>query len=71
MELSDVIKPGDKIDIKITHQVNQEENGGEIAKVYRSLVTDIFSNLELEIAMPTYGGKMILFQADLQCDFVC
>ena len=31
MELSDVIKPGDKIDIKITHQVNQEENGGEIA----------------------------------------
>lgn len=70
MELSDVIKPGDKIDIKITHQVNQEENGGEIAKVYRSLVTDIFSNLELEIAMPTYGGKMILFQADLECDFV-
>lgn len=32
MKLSDVITPGDKIDIKMLHEANQEDNGGEIAK---------------------------------------
>ena len=34
MKLSDVITPGDKIDIKMLHEANQEDNGGEIAKIY-------------------------------------
>ena len=33
MKLSDVITPGDKIDIKMLHEANQEDNGGEIAKI--------------------------------------
>lgn len=32
MKLSDVITPGDKIDIKMLHEANQEDNGGKIAK---------------------------------------
>ena len=35
MKLSDVITPGDKIDIKMLHEANQEDNGGEIAKIYQ------------------------------------
>lgn len=42
MKLSDVITPGDKIDIKMLHEANQEDNGGEIAKIYQSAVSDIF-----------------------------
>ena len=53
MKLSDVITPGDKIDIKMLHEANQEDNGGEIAKIYQSAVSDIFSDQELEISMPT------------------
>ena len=55
MKLSDVITPGDKIDIKMLHEANQEDNGGEIAKIYQSAVSDIFSDQELEISMPTTG----------------
>lgn len=43
MKLSDVITPGDKIDIKMLHEANQEDNGGKIAKIYQSAVSDIFS----------------------------
>ena len=64
MKLSDVITPGDKIDIKMLHEANQEDNGGEIAKIYQSAVSDIFSDQELEISMPTSGGRMVLFQED-------
>ena len=65
MKLSDVITPGDKIDIKMLHEANQEDNGGEIAKIYQSAVSDIFSDQELEISMPTSGGRMVLFQLEL------
>lgn len=44
MKLSDVITPGDKIDIKMLHEANQEDNGGEIAKIYQSAVSDIFGS---------------------------
>ena len=70
MKLSDVITPGDKIDIKMLHEANQEDNGGEIAKIYQSAVSDIFSDQELEISMPTSGGRMVLFQLERECSIV-
>lgn len=70
MKLSDVITPGNKIDIKLLHEQNQEENGGDIAKIYQSAVSDVFSDTELEILMPTNGGRMILFQMNQECSFV-
>lgn len=70
MKLSDVIIPGDKIDIKMLHEEQQEQNTGEMATVYQSAVSDIFSDRELEISMPTNGGRMILFQLEKECSFV-
>ena len=70
MKLSDVITPGDKIDIKMLHEANQEDNGGKIAKIYQSAVSDIFSDQELEISMPTSGGRMVLFQLERECSIV-
>lgn len=70
MKLSDVITPGNKIDIKMLHEQHQEENGGETAKIYQSAVSDVFSDTELEILMPTNGGRMILFQMNQECSFV-
>ena len=34
MKLSDVITPGDKIDIKMLHEANQEDNGGELSLIH-------------------------------------
>ena len=52
------------------HEANQEDNGGEIAKIYQSAVSDIFSDQELEISMPTSGGRMVLFQLERECSIV-
>ncbi|MGN0415155.1 MAG: flagellar brake protein [Agathobacter sp.] len=70
MKLSNVIRPGDKIDIKLIHQMNREENGGEQAALYQSRVCDQTSETDLEIEMPISGGKMILFPMGAECHFV-
>lgn len=70
MKLSDIIIPGDKIDIKLTHEQNVEENGGQMANVFQSSVCDYISDMGLEISMPTQGGRMILFQLNARCEFV-
>ena len=55
------IKPGDKIDIHYLHQSN--------SKPLKSSVYDILSDTELEIVMPTLGGKMVLFQVGIACQY--
>ena len=41
MAVTDLIKPGDKIDIRLLQQVENEERTGDIIKVYKSQVLDI------------------------------
>lgn len=70
MKLSGVIRPGDKIDIKLLHQMNREENGGDPAPLYQSRICDQTSETDLEIEMPMRGGKMVLFPVGAECCFV-
>ena len=69
MRLKEVITPGDKIDIRLTHKVNLEENGGETAQIYQSSVSDYLSDTELEILMPTKEGRVMLFQVGAELEF--
>ncbi len=62
MAISDVLKPGSKIDIRFLNQ-----GGG---KVYKSSVFDYVSATEMEITMPTDNGKMVLFQNGTACEFL-
>ena len=41
MAFTDLIKPGDKIDIRLLQQVENEERTGDTVKVYKSQVLDI------------------------------
>lgn len=70
MDFSNIIIPGDKIDICLVHQLNAEENGGRKAKVYQSNVSEFISEQEMEILMPMQGGRMILLQTGAECQFV-
>lgn len=71
MNLSEMLSPGDKIDMKLTYQVLQQQNG-ELVTVneYKSVVMDFPSDHQIEIGMPTLKGKMILFQVGIRCDLV-
>jgi len=59
--VTDIISPGDKIDIKFLHQ--------NVGKTYRSNVFDFISETELEIGMPTEGGKLVLFNVGFSGQF--
>ena len=59
MMISEVARPGDKIDITYLHQNN--------GKVYKSSVFDFLGESVIEIGMPTEGGKMVLFQVGFEC----
>lgn len=70
MNYSNIIIPGDKIDIRLLHQLNAEENGGQKAKVYQSNVCEFLSEQELEILMPIQGSRMVLLQIGAECQLV-
>lgn len=59
--IGNIVKPGDKIDIKYLHQDND--------KIYMSGVFDIISEDEIEITIPTYEGKMVLFHNGFEFEF--
>ena len=61
MGVSDYIKPGDKIDICYLPQNN--------GKTYKSSVFDFISDNEIELGMPTDGGKMVMFNIGFECQF--
>lgn len=61
MAFTDLIKPGDKIDIRLLQQVENEERTGDTVKVYKSHVLDINKRGNLEISMPTEGTKLFFF----------
>lgn len=61
MAISDYVKPGDKIDINFLHQNN--------GKTYKSSVFDFLGDNELEIGMPTDGGRMVMFNIGFECQF--
>lgn len=59
MGVSDYITPGDKIDICYLHQNN--------GKTYKSSVFDFLGDNEIEMSMPTDGGKMVMFNIGFEC----
>ena len=70
MILSEITSPGDKIDIRLMHQVKIEDNGGEMAQVYKSSICDYLADNLLEVSMPTAEGRMVLFQVGAECQMV-
>jgi c-di-GMP-binding flagellar brake protein YcgR len=62
MKVSDIIRIGDKIDIRVLQEVEQAEKTDVTVKTYKSKVLDFCSNGNMEIAMPMEAGKLVLLQ---------
>lgn len=67
---SNIVNIGDKIDIRILQQAEQEKTEAVIAKVYKSRVQDIKPNGLLEISMPMDAGKMVLLSAGIRYECI-
>lgn len=70
MSLSELVSLGDKIDIRLIQQVEQSKITGETPKTFKSSTLDIISDTELEISMPTDGGKMVLLPVGVRFNFI-
>lgn len=69
MNLSDLTNYGDKIDIQLLGQIEMQARGESVGPIrtYKSSIFDYLSGNEIEIAMPTENGRMVLFQVGLRC----
>ena len=69
MSIGQIATIGDKIDIQLVQQLEQVERGESTAPIrtYKSSLFDSFNEKEIEIAMPTENGRMVLFQIGLRC----
>lgn len=70
MTVSEVIRPGDKIDISFLQQVEHVGESSELSKTYKSKVLDLKENGNLEISMPSEGGKLVLLPLGVRYEFV-
>lgn len=71
MDIQEILTPGDKIDIQLAAQPDSDETG-IAARLYKSSLLDFISDsdTDMEISMPTYNGKMVLFHVGLRVELV-
>lgn len=69
MTLPELTNLGDKIDIQLVQQLEMQERGelDSPIRTYKSSIFDYISERQVEIAMPTENGRMVLFQVGLRC----
>lgn len=70
MTVSEVIRVGDKIEIRVAQEVEQALQTRETVRMYKSQVLDIKENGKLQIAMPTEGGRLAMLSLGLRYEFV-
>ncbi|MBO5302625.1 MAG: flagellar brake domain-containing protein [Lachnospiraceae bacterium] len=63
----EIVHLGDKIDIRFVQQIERNE---ESPHVYKSQLTDITEEGELEITMPIENGRLVLLPLGIRFEFV-
>ncbi len=67
---SEIVKVGNKVDIRILQQVEQGWKTGERPISYRTIVQDILENGDIEVAVPTEGGENVPLPSGVRLEFV-
>ncbi len=67
---SNIVRPGDKIEIRIMQQLEQGRMLGELPPAYCSMVQDIRENGMFEISVPTRDGKAEVPPSGVRLEFV-
>ena len=70
MKFSDVIQPGDKIDIRLVEEIEEEKKSGKSARIYKSQVLDTGEAGEFEISIPIENSRLVLLPLGVRFEFV-
>lgn len=68
--ISSILSVGDKLDIRIMQQVQNEKQQKGDVRVLKSMIYDIKDDGLLEIGMPSEGGKMVLLATGVRYSLV-
>lgn len=68
--IANIIQPGNKVELCMTRQIEQERKTGLSAHLYKSQVTDVPGNDELELSMPSEAGKLIMLPIGIRFELV-
>lgn len=68
--VTDMIRLGNKVDIRLIQQIEQVEKTGVSPHVYGSKVFDISDEGDIELIMPIESGKVILLPLGVRYEFV-
>ncbi len=67
---SNIIRPGDKVEIRVMQQLEQGRMLGELPPAYCSMVQDIREDGLLEVSVPTREGKTDIPPSGVRLEFV-
>lgn len=68
--VSNVLRPGDKVEIRILQQIEKQKETGEIPHIYKSRVQELNDDGTIDILMPMEEGKYILLHLGVRFEFV-
>lgn len=65
-----ILRPGDKIEIRPVQQIEQQTATGVVPHVYKSMIQEIHENGDIDISMPMEEGKYVLLHLGIRFEFV-
>ena len=68
--VSSIVDIGAKTDIRVVGQVERSAQTGEEIHIYKSQVYEVLENGEIELLMPSEGGRLILLPLGIRYEFV-
>lgn len=68
--VSNIVDIGAKTDIRVVSQVERSAQMGEEIHIYKSQVYEVLDNGEIELLMPSEGGRLILLPLGIRYEFV-
>ena len=68
--VSDILRPGNKVEIKAVQKIERQGSTGEVAHVYTSRIQEIHENGDIDISMPIEEGKYVLLHLGVRFEFV-
>lgn len=68
--VSNILRPGDKVEIRPVQQVAQRKANGTVPHVYKSMIQEVRDNGEIDISMPMEEGKYVLLHLGIRYEFI-
>lgn len=70
MKFSEIIRLGDKVEMRVKQKTENADRSGEAPKVYKSQVVDFMENGNLQLSMPTESGRLILLPLGIRFEII-